>query len=58
MFRLEAITWGLIPAGRDPPGCLVCWAWISSEFFDVAWNFNGPGVVQWCVLILEQHPGD
>ena len=46
--KVETITWGLIPAGRDPSGCLICWAWMSSDFFDFAWFFNGAGVFQWC----------
>ena len=57
MYKLEAITWALILAGKDSPGRLLGWAWISSEFFDFGWFLNGSGVFQWCVLRLEQHAG-
>ena len=56
--KVETITWGFILAGRDPPGCLVGWAWISSDFLDFARFLNGSGVFQWCVLRFEQHAGD
>jgi hypothetical protein len=55
---VETVTWGLIQAGSIPHGCLVCLAWISSDFFDFARFFNGSGVFQWCVLRFEQHAGD
>ena len=58
MYKLEAITWGLILACRDPPGRLLGWAWISSDFFDLATIVNGSCVYQWCLLRLEQHAGD
>jgi hypothetical protein len=56
--KVETITWGLILAGSIPPGCLVGWAWISSDFIDFARFLNGSGVFQWCALRLEQHAWD
>ena len=52
MYKLEAMTWGLILACRDHPWRFLGWAWISSDVFDFAWFSNGSGVFQW------RSPGD